>query len=247
MEGLGRATDLHLMQGRALEKFEEKRAPMQQIHEERLGLTGGPGGGRQPGEPTNPASHYDSFASERSSVPSEIDVPEAEAEPEQRHEARGSSRYARRTWRAVQPFAEAAGVVGGVGLVAGHMLVGGLGSALYHGARGAAGVYGNYIRDGVPAEEPEERPNPIRALRPPQTRPPESTPGGRDGPPVPAYLLDREEAHAGQRVNLGRGEFMQREIARRQNLADVQRETREREREVQERARETLRRHGMGP
>ena len=40
---------------------------------------------------------------------------------------------------------------------------------------------------------------------------------------------------------------MQRERARRQNLADVQRETGEREREVQERARETLRRHGMGP
>ena len=43
MEGLGRATDLHLMQGNAMKKFEEKRAPMQQIHEERLGLTGGPG------------------------------------------------------------------------------------------------------------------------------------------------------------------------------------------------------------
>ena len=185
MEGLGRATDLHFMQGQAMKKFEEKRAPMQQIHEERLGLRGGPGGGRHAGAPTNPASHYESFASEHSSAPSEIDVPEAEAEPEQHHEAGGSSRYARRTWRAVRPFAEAAGVVGGVGLVAGHMALSAAGSALYHGARGAAGVYGNYLRNG-PAEE--EEPTPIRA--PPQTTPPEGTPGGHDGPPaqpVPAY------------------------------------------------------------
>jgi hypothetical protein len=58
---------------------------------------------------------------------------------------------------------------------------------------------------------------------------------------------DRDEAHPGQRVNLGRGDFVQRERARRQDEADRRREAREREREVRERAQETLRRHGVGP
>ena len=177
------------MQMRALKKFAD--TPLRQIHEERLGLRGGPGGGRQPGAPINVvASDYGSIEASEPPSEGEPELPE-EVEHVPRNGGSGS-RARREAWDRARPVGEVAGLLGGGALVAGHAILGGTASLLWHGGRTAADIYGNYMRGRAEEEEEPEPPAPPRE----PTRPPIERPGGVGGEraqPVPAFLLDRDE------------------------------------------------------
>ena len=225
MEARARGDDHREMQKQAMKKFEEQRAPLRQIHEERLGLRG-PGGGRQPGAPMNvEPSDYGSFDV---SAPPSVGEPEVPDEVEHVPQGGSNGRWARRGWRGAQPIGEAAGAVAGAGLAAGSAILGGTASLLWHGGRAAADVYGNYMRGGAADEEEEyEPPAPPRE----PTRPPIERPGGVGGEraqPRPAFLMDRDEQG---NANQAGGRFRPRLGPTAQAYAERRREAERRDRE----------------